>query len=693
MTTKSLAAFILAAMAALLLCFGRVHATEGTAPIRVLILSGRNNHDWRQTTPALEKMYRGSDRFVVDVTEDPNKCAADMLAGYDVLVSNWCAWPDVTGRQWGPEVEKAFVDFVGGGKGFVLFHAASATFHDWPEYQQIVGATWKLGTTGHGAIHSFKVTVVDANHPVTAGVPDFWIHDELWHRMGAQPKINVLCRAFSSKENGGSGLSEPVVIWTQFGKGRCFYNILGHDARTMQNTAWRTLMLRGTEWAATGKVMVPIADNWPSTSDEASRQYAEPPDNAGQSSSAQQAPPIRTSSTAPGLDTARGILNEFKARRMPDKGGEPDFCGLDLSSAAKTGDRAELPDLFARDPNDPNSYRLRSDIILARHPEHWCSGVVYYVPAKNRHYVSPEPGHPGGNPFYGPFDGKPWEKLGIAEPKPAKDKYRFAIYLVADPVDAGRPNDITLEELRLAPEPIITEKDLLGYDWDRHTLKLTPGVRDHIPPPGVWGVPFVVVADGKRCYLGAFWTHLSSYMPNLPVAYVDSISARLDSKDSIRIEPPPVAEANDPRGDPRIRRVLEALNFVSPKKAVAQPKRTIMSLAEQLEVRVDVSGWTLDTTFGQAIDDLKNSVDPPLRLIVLWRDLYDNAGIDRQTPIMMDGMSEVPLRAALSSLLMAVAGNPGQLGYVVEGGVITVGTKDSLKEKWQTRVYDISDLL
>ena len=406
-----------------------------------------------------------------------------------------------------------------------------------------------------------------------------------------------------------------------------------------------------------------------------------------------QTTPIRTSSAAPGLDTARGILKEFKARKMPDKGGEPEFCGLDLSSAAKTGDRAELPDLFARDPNDPNTYRLRSDIVLARHPEHWCSGVVYYATAKNQYYVSPEPGHPGGNPFYGPFNGKPWEKLGIAEPNALKVRYRFAIHLVLDPVDVSRPNDVTLKELHIAPEPIITEKNLLGYDWDRHILNLAPGARDRIPSPGVWGVPFVVVADGKRCYLCAFWTHLSSYMPSLPVAYVDPISARLDSKDSIHIEPPPIADANDPRSDPRICKVLEALNFVTPKKATAQPKRTIMSLDEQLEVRVDVSGWTRDTTFGQAIDDLKNSVDPPLRLIVLWRDLYDNAGIDRQTPIMMDGISDVPLRAALGSLLMAVTGSPGQIGCVIDGGVITVGTKDSLREKWDTRVYDISDLL
>jgi len=110
-------------------------ATEQTKPLRVLILSGRNNHDWRKTTPVLHQMYNNSIRFAADVTEDPTTCTADVLAEYDVVVSNWCAWPDVNGRQWGPEVEKAFVDFVRGGKGFALFHAASATFHNWPEYQ------------------------------------------------------------------------------------------------------------------------------------------------------------------------------------------------------------------------------------------------------------------------------------------------------------------------------------------------------------------------------------------------------------------------------------------------------------------------------------------------------------------------------------------------------------------------------
>jgi len=123
----------------------------------------------------------------------------------------------------------------------------------------------------------------------------------------------------------------------------------------------------------------------------------------------------------PTFDRVRGILNEFKTRRLPGKK-KLEFCGLDLSDAPKTNSLAELPDLSEPDPADPNKYRLRREVVVARHPEHWCDGVICYAPAKDRHYITLEPGHPGKNPIYGPFDGKPWKRLKMFEPKPTKSK-------------------------------------------------------------------------------------------------------------------------------------------------------------------------------------------------------------------------------------------------------------------------------
>lgn len=108
----------------------------------------------------------------------------------------------------------------------------------------------------------------------------------------------------------------------------------------------------------------------------------------------------------------------------------------------------------------------------------------------------------------------------------------------------------------------------------------------------------------------------------------------------------------------------------------------------------DPSTFTPETPFGEAIDILRNSTDPPLNIVVLWRDLEENADIDRDTPIGMDGVSGIRLRTCLKLLLASVSGGGlEKLRYVVEGGVITIATQDSLPKRKITRVYDITDLV
>lgn len=110
---------------------------------------------------------------------------------------------------------------------------------------------------------------------------------------------------------------------------------------------------------------------------------------------------------------------------------------------------------------------------------------------------------------------------------------------------------------------------------------------------------------------------------------------------------------------------------------------------EQLDQIVDLSQLSPTMPFAEAIDILSNSVEPPLKTVVLWRDLLDNAEIEPTTAINMDGIQAVRLGAALRLLLRAVAGGFADLGYVVQDGVVTVTTADSLPQKLETRVYEI----
>ena len=106
------------------------------------------------------------------------------------------------------------------------------------------------------------------------------------------------------------------------------------------------------------------------------------------------------------------------------------------------------------------------------------------------------------------------------------------------------------------------------------------------------------------------------------------------------------------------------------------------------------SSFKPDMPLREAIDILRNSTVPPLNIVVMWKDLDENADITRDTPIGMDGVSGVPLKTHLRLLLMSLSsGSTAQLGYIVDGNVIIIGTKDSLPKKMVTRVYDISDLV
>ena len=49
------------------------------------------------------------------------------------------------------------------------------------------------------------------------------------------------------------------MLWTvDYGKGRVFVTALGHVGENVQTPAFMTTFARGAEWAATGKVTLPI---------------------------------------------------------------------------------------------------------------------------------------------------------------------------------------------------------------------------------------------------------------------------------------------------------------------------------------------------------------------------------------------------------------------------------------------------
>jgi type 1 glutamine amidotransferase len=271
--------------------------------IRVLIIDGQNNHDWRSTTPWMKKVLEDSGRFSVAVSsflkagDKPGKIAETVafppdLSKYDVVLSNY------NGDPWPKEFQTALDDWLKSGKGnLVIVHAANNAFGGWKEYNEMIGLGWrgagagerlivdsngkevrvekgKGPSSGHGAMHAFQVTVRDAEHPITKGMPKEWMHarDELYHGLrGPIGTMHLLASAYSDKAKGknGTGEHEPMIWTLSYGKGRVFHTPMGHDVTSMHCVGFITTLLRGTEWAATGKVTLPIPDNFP-TADKVS---------------------------------------------------------------------------------------------------------------------------------------------------------------------------------------------------------------------------------------------------------------------------------------------------------------------------------------------------------------------------------------------------------------------------------------
>jgi type 1 glutamine amidotransferase len=241
--------------------------------IRVLILSGRNNHDWRSTTPFLKRILEASGRFDVRVTEEPSGLTSETLRPYDVLVSDYC------GPRWGATAEQAVAAFVRSGKGLAAVHAASYPFGDmpvlgpghkptgmlqpaWPEWAALVGASWSAAEpkTGHAPRHLFDVQWRDLANPIAAGLaPTFRVSDELYHNQRMRPGVQVLAAALDAQDGGGTGRAEPLLWTNPFGAGRVFYTALGHDVAAMSAPGFVVSFARGVEWAATGKVTLPAA--------------------------------------------------------------------------------------------------------------------------------------------------------------------------------------------------------------------------------------------------------------------------------------------------------------------------------------------------------------------------------------------------------------------------------------------------
>jgi predicted DNA-binding protein with PD1-like motif/type 1 glutamine amidotransferase len=243
--------------------------------IAVLIITGQNGHNWRGTTPLLRKALEDTGKFEVRVTEEFRGAGPETLAPYDVVVLNYFerGRPEL---RWGEKANAAFLDYVRSGKGVVVYHFSMAAFDGWTDYEKLSGGNWRPNNGHHSAPHNFVVDIKDQEHPITKGLKLSFPqqNDELYANLRWQPAGSYHVLATANDDHAlyaasrtdsrapqpleGASANEPMLWTTEVGKGRVFVTALGHDVEQVQTPAFVTTFTRGAEWAATGKVTLPI---------------------------------------------------------------------------------------------------------------------------------------------------------------------------------------------------------------------------------------------------------------------------------------------------------------------------------------------------------------------------------------------------------------------------------------------------
>ncbi len=222
-------------------------AADAAAKTRVLIITGDDvspAHDWLSCTVATRDVLQASGQFAVDVVGSPEILAkADNLKNVDVVYLLMFNARTPTLSDAGKE---NLLNFVKGGKGFVVTHLASASFKEWTEFRKLCGRVWVMGTSGHGPRSVFKARVIDAASPITRGVKDFDQDDELYAKLQGTDPIHVLLEADSD----WSKAKEPLAFTLSYGQGRVFHHTFGHDVKALQTPEVGKLIVQGTAWAA-----------------------------------------------------------------------------------------------------------------------------------------------------------------------------------------------------------------------------------------------------------------------------------------------------------------------------------------------------------------------------------------------------------------------------------------------------------
>lgn len=224
---------------------------------RILLLSGgqREHHGYREQALYLSRLLEDTGRHQVTISEEAALLETPALEKFDILI--------VTADRRDPEFrftdaqQDAIFAFVKSGRGYVSIHGADNTPNDLTEEQTRLWKNLLGGIYSHEGLPDGKATmgeytirISDPSHPVTRGLSDFLIKDELYSNM----QMNEYVVSIATIEH--DDVTWPVAWTYEFGRGKVFHTSLGHMSwrpgsdDPLRNPNLGRLIVQGVDWVA-----------------------------------------------------------------------------------------------------------------------------------------------------------------------------------------------------------------------------------------------------------------------------------------------------------------------------------------------------------------------------------------------------------------------------------------------------------
>jgi len=295
-------------LASLMFCATALVASAQTNKIKVLIVEGVSNHDWRHRVEIVRTILDKDGSFDVDVTITPSAAGDPAwtkwrpnFSAYDVVLSGY---NNLGGKpSWPAEVQAAFQSYVGSGGGFYVYHEANNSFAEWPEYSNLIGLGWRAANQGDAIIvnpdeslqivpsgigpdtsHGLRTNALikrRITHPIHNGLPMSWRAADIEIYRYARgpgpnmPNVTVLSYALDPTTQ----LQFPIEWVVKYGNGHSYASSYGHvwaEQAKPDGTrcaAFQTIMVRALKWLAGRDPGNTTPTDFPGTTSTSLREY------------------------------------------------------------------------------------------------------------------------------------------------------------------------------------------------------------------------------------------------------------------------------------------------------------------------------------------------------------------------------------------------------------------------------------